>query len=91
MVSPTEINRMKTLIQPTYAPIFVICMCGCGIGGFELAQSYWHWPVWLFVIIGAPVSCIMGLILTMLLTIVIALYKDRKYIPSKSDSDKIGR
>lgn len=79
MVSRTEINRIKALIQPIYGPAYVICMCGSGIVGFNLTHFHWHWPTFLVALIGVPVSFIIGLILTGLITISIGLFKDRKH------------
>ncbi len=80
IVSRGEINRLKSLINPLIGPAYVVCGLGCSIGGLRLTQFYWHWPIWLVVIVAVPTSAILGWIMTGLVVIGIGLFKDRHHV-----------
>lgn len=83
VVSRGEINRLKLLANPFLRPAWVVCGLGCIIGGGQLAQIaqiYWHWPIWLVMIVGVPTSIILGWIMTGLVVIGIVLFKDRHHV-----------
>ncbi len=86
MVSREELDKTKAEMEPIFTPLFFVCMFGIMMLGIQIAQSCWQWPVWLVTVVAVPVSGMVGIVLSGMVTITVMLLKHR--FQNQQDSNR---